>query len=180
MSSWTPAEIDAFIARAIAGEPVACARGCHWCCHQLVVLTCRDDAQAILAAARARLDTAGFAAFERQVREQAAAIAALGHDAAQARRWTCPLLRDGACLVYDLRPVACRSVFSPDPDCCRAMMEADEFEMLTPAQQALATRIGERSFRLQIAINDRRPVDGAKELRQWLVELLDAGFAVSG
>lgn len=170
----TPADIDAFIARAIAGEPMACARGCSWCCHQLVVLTCRDDARRILDTVRERLDAAGFAAFERQVREQAAAIAAIGHDAAQAGRWTCPLLRDGACLVYEVRPVACRSVFSPDAACCRAMMEADDFAGLTAAHQALATRIGERSFRLQVAINDRRPVDGAKELRQWLVELLDA------
>ena len=29
------------------------------------------------------------------------------------------------------------------------------------------------SLVVQIAINDRRPMDGAKELRTWLVELLD-------
>ena len=45
--------------------------------------------------------------------------------------------------------------------------------MCEPPHQALATLIGDRAYHLQVWVNDRRPVDGAKELRQWLVELLD-------
>jgi hypothetical protein len=174
--------IDAFIASQTRGLDMACRPGCSWCCHQLVIVTCRDDVRRILAAARARLDDSEWAAFEDTVRRQAADIARIGHDAAQALRWTCPLLRAGLCLVYDVRPVACRSVSSPDAGCCRAMMEAERFDALTPAQQTLAGEIGERAMRLQLTINDRRPVDGAKELRQWLVELLDEerGRAASG
>lgn len=166
-------DIDAYIDAEMRGVRVACKKGCSWCCHQLVVLTCRDDARRILEAARARMTAAEFAAFEALVRSQAAAIARIGHEDAQARRWPCPLLRADTCVVYDVRPVACRSVFSPDADCCRAMMQADSFEDLPPAHQALATEIGERAFRLQVAINDRRPIDGPGELRQLLVDLLD-------
>lgn len=119
------------------------------------------------------MDAAEFAAFEARVRDQAAAIARIGHEAAETGRWPCPLLRNKSCVVYDVRPVACRSVFSPDADACKAMMEADDFDELTPLQQSVATEIGERAFRLQVAINDRRPVDGPQELRQLLVELLD-------
>lgn len=170
-------EIDGFIEAEMRGTPVACRKGCSWCCHQLVVLTCREDGRRILGAARARMAAAEFAAFDARVRDQAAAIAGIGHEAAEAGRWPCPLLRNNSCVVYDVRPVACRSVFSPDADTCKAMMEADGFEDLTPPQQALATEIGERAFRLQVAINDRRPVDGPLELRQLLVELLDEELA---
>lgn len=166
-------EINAYIDVEMRDVPVACRQGCSWCCHQLVVLTCRDDGRLIVASARARMNVAEFAAFERQVRAQAAAIARIGHEAAESGRWPCPLLRDNACVVYDVRPVACRSVFSPDADCCRAMKEADSYDDLTLSQQALATTIGARAFRLQLAINDRRPIDGPTELRQLLVELLD-------
>ena len=166
-------EVDRHIADEMRGVPVACHKGCSWCCHQLVVLTCREDGRRILTAARARMTAEEFTAFAAAVRAQAAAIGQLGHEAAESRRWTCPLLKDGACRVYDVRPVACRSVFSPDPDCCRSMMEAEQFEDLTPRQQFLATEIGERAFRLQVAINDRRPIDGPRELRELLSELLD-------
>lgn len=170
-------EIDRYIDAEMGDMPVACRKGCSFCCHQLVVLTCRDDGQQILAAARERMDAGELAVFEARVRDQATAIANIGHEAAETGRWPCPLLRNNACVVYDMRPVACRSVFSPDADTCKAMMEANDFEDLTPLQQAVATEIGERAFRLQVAINDRRPVDGPRELRQLLVELLDEELA---
>ena len=167
-------EIDAYIAGAVSGQTFACGKGCAWCCHQLVVLTRWDDGREILAAAREAFSPEEFAAFATRVREQARAIAAVGHEAAEGRRWTCPLLKAGQCTVYAVRPVACRSVFSSDAAICQAMMEADDFDELSSRQQVLATQIGDRAFQLQIAINDRRPVDGPIELRQLLAQLLDS------
>lgn len=168
-------EVDRFIGTELRGECFACRKGCAWCCHQLIVLTCRDDGRQILRAARERLNEEEFATFAANVRAQAAAIRDMGHQAAETRQWTCPLLRAGECLVYDVRPVACRSVFSRDAETCRAMMAADDFDSLTTDQQMTATEIGERAFRLQIAVNDQRPVDGPVELRELLVHLLDEG-----
>ena len=168
-------QADQIIQKEMSGRSVDCERGCAWCCHQLVVLTHWQDAENILAAARERMTAEEFVEFELRVREQAADIEKLGHERAETRSWPCPLLRENECVVYDLRPVACRTVFSPDAGCCQAMMEADSFDQLTPAQQAVATEISERSFRLQIAINDRRPVDGPMELRSLLLRLLDGG-----
>lgn len=173
-------EMDNYIAAQTRGQAIACHKGCSWCCHQLVVLTCRDDGRRIIASVRERLTGAEFLEFESRTREQAAAIGRLGHEAAEALRWTCPLLLGGTCTVYAVRPVACRSVVSPDPDCCRRMMEAERFEDLTPPQQELAGEIGRHAFELQVAINDRRPVDAPIELRQLLVELLDEERALSG
>jgi len=107
------------------------------------------------------------------LREQAAEIGHLTHEQAETKHWTCPFLRDNSCSVYDLRPIACRSVFSSDASCCKAMMEAERFAELSDEQQALATEIGTRAMALQIEINDRRPITGAVEMRSLLVELLD-------
>lgn len=168
-------DIDEKIAGELRGQRFECRKGCAWCCHQLVVLTHWDDGRQILKAARERMTAEEFDVFVDQLRTQSRAISELGHEAAEGRRWTCPLLQAGECVVYDVRPVACRSVFSPDADTCRAMMEASDFDTLTQKQQATATTIGERAFKLQIAVNDQRPVDGPVELRELLVRLIDAG-----
>lgn len=167
--------IDKFIASQVRGQVFECGKGCAWCCHQLIVVTHWDDGRQILRAARARMSDDEFNVFTDKVREQARSIGKLGHDAAEARSWACPLLKNAQCVVYEHRPVACRSVFSPNADTCRAMMLTDDFDSLTSAQQATATAIGERAFRLQIAVNDQRAVDGPIELRELLVRLLDAG-----
>jgi len=127
----------------------------------------------MLRAARAKMSTAEFHDLESALREQAAQIGKMTHQDAEAKRWTCPFLRDNSCSIYDVRPVACRSVFSPDASCCKAMMEAQCFEELCDGHQALATEIGTRAMVLQIEINDRRPITGAIEMRGLLVELLN-------
>lgn len=52
-------------------------------------------------------------------------------------------------------------------------MDAEAFDDLSDEQQALATEIGERALVLQIEVNDCRPITGAVEMRNLLVELLD-------
>jgi Fe-S-cluster containining protein len=164
---------DELIAERNSDQAIACTNGCSWCCHQLIVMTNRSDGVALLDKARATLSAQEFASVETALREQAAEIRSMSYEEAETRPWTCPFLRDELCTVYDARPVACRSVFSPDAGCCKAMMQADRFEDLTEYHQHLATEIGERAMALQFEINDRRPVTGAVEMRSLLVDLLD-------
>jgi len=165
---------DELIAARTKNQAFVCKRGCAWCCHQLVVMVNHADGAAILAAAESRMSATQFREFESTVRRQAAQIAGLPYEVAETKKWSCPLLIDDRCSVYDERPIACRSVFSSDAGCCKAMLEAERFEELTNPHQMLATEIGERAFALQIAVNDRRPVDGPIELRALLVRLLDS------
>ena len=166
------AAADALIARRTAGQTIACARGCSWCCHQLIVVTNRDDGIAMLQTARNRLSEAEYRDVVSNLREQVTRIGNMSHEDAESRRWTCPFLRGGECSIYDVRPIACRAVISPDASCCKAMMQADDFEDLSANHQALATDIGERAMALQIDINDRREITGAIEMRTLLVSLL--------
>jgi Fe-S-cluster containining protein len=165
-------DIDNIIARETSHLKTDCKAGCDWCCQQLVVLTCRADAEAIIDRCQQQMDSDDFNDFKKTVREQAAAINSMPHEQAESKRWPCPLLKDHQCSVYAIRPTACRSVFSSDSGCCKAMLRAHSFDKLSKRHQQIATEIGERAIGLQIKINDQRPVDGAFELRSLLAEIL--------
>jgi len=165
-------DADELIATRIADQKIACVRGCSWCCHQLIVMTNRDDGIAMLETARDRLSAAEFRDVELKLREQANRIGKLSHEEAESRRWTCPFLRNGECSIYDVRPIACRAVISSDASCCKAMMQAETFEDLSTEHKTLAIEIGERAMELQFEINDRRTITGAFEMRALLTSLL--------
>ena len=164
---------DELISERTSGQTFACKRGCSWCCHQLIVMTNRDDGVAMLDFARRKLGASEFDEVTTKIREQASEIEAMTHEAAETLRWTCPFLRNGDCSIYELRPVACRTVLSPEASCCKAMMRAKSYTDLTARQQAMATEIGECAMSLQIEINDRRKITGAVEMRTLLASLLD-------
>jgi len=78
-------------------ETVQCRRGCAFCCHVAVDVT--------------PLEAIRLAEHQR--------AAGLGPPAAAAARHApCPLLADGSCTAYAIRPFACRSLFSPDARAC--------------------------------------------------------------
>jgi hypothetical protein len=82
---------------------IACRRGCAFCCHVDVVVTV-FEAVRIAAALKSGLLPA-----------RAAAAASLPPAAPPS---PCPLLIDGACSAYGMRPFACRALFSPDAALC--------------------------------------------------------------
>jgi Fe-S-cluster containining protein len=90
--------IRATPAFALGTRPAACRKGCGWCCHQRVGAAAIE----VLAMARAL----------RSRPEACAALAA----------WTpgkpCAFLKDGACSVYDVRPLKCRSLWHVDERHC--------------------------------------------------------------
>jgi len=92
--------IRATPAYVLGAAPAACRRGCGWCCHQKV----------------------GAAAIE------VLAISRAVADRPEVRRmlqsWQkgqpCAFLKDGACAVYDIRPLKCRSLWHVDVRHCMA------------------------------------------------------------
>ena len=113
--------------RPAATPPPACGPGCRACC-TVNVATLAIEGVAAASFLRARLEPAASAA-------TAAALGAF-HDRV---RWLedrervahghgCPLLDDaGRCAIHPVRPLACRSVTSLDPeDCRRALLRCAE------------------------------------------------------
>jgi len=101
-------------------EPrVACAAGCSMCCHNWIPVTAPE---ALLIAAHLRgADLAAARAAE--MAHAAEAGRGLDRDQRLEQRLACPLLAEGLCSIYALRPLACRSFFSLSLDACRGIFE---------------------------------------------------------
>jgi uncharacterized protein len=92
------AKVDAFFTRVQArhGEDMKCGSGCHHCCHVRLSIT-RVEAEAI------RAEVAGWTA----ERKQALTVNPSGPDRCAA------LDPAGRCLIYQVRPIVCRSHGAP-------------------------------------------------------------------
>jgi Fe-S-cluster containining protein len=95
--------------------PPACGVNCTFCCSIRVSMT-PAEADLLAAYFTETLDAAGLAGLKARVSEAAA------KRAAGVARVPCPLLSDGACSAYPVRPFACRAWHSYSRDDC----EADE------------------------------------------------------
>lgn len=116
------ATVDAAAGRELArlaaeeGLVPSCRRGCSHCCGQHVVVSIAE-AQALAAFIRREFSAEGLLALrERTARWHAWDNARLG---AGIQSPDCPLLVEGACSVYPLRPLVCRTHFvSSAPHLC--------------------------------------------------------------
>lgn len=114
--------LDATLATQTLG-PVACAKGCYYCCKTYVGVCIPE----ILRVADAmRHDVAKSA----RVREAATASAPIPQTGRETSRVVCPILEDKACSVYAPRPLVCRAVLSSSLPACLRIFEDNSGEML--------------------------------------------------
>jgi len=108
------------VAEFVAEADVQCRAGCSFCCHQNVDVTIPE---ALLVALQL-----GDEADPRRAAILAAAdeFRDLDDDARIATGKPCPLLVDKRCSVYEVRPITCRSLTSPDAARCQAAMQSLE------------------------------------------------------
>lgn len=122
---------DVFERSARHGAPldrIACKKGCAYCCHGMVAITA---VEAFAIAARVTTGGPGMIA---QFRERAARVAGKSALDRLGAKLPCPLLgSDGACSVYDVRPVACRRVIAFDIGPCLEEFEGKDGEIEVPA-----------------------------------------------
>lgn len=97
---------------------VACGKGCSFCCHINVSVTIPE---AILVATALRHEYREFAA---AVQATATQTAGFNEIERFRRGLPCPMLKDGACGIYDVRPTACRAYLATDARKCEASLES--------------------------------------------------------
>jgi putative zinc- or iron-chelating protein len=110
---------DANLAERLAA--VECRKGCSFCCHMNVGVTALEAVRIAAVLRRSAGDARHGAVL--------AADDRFGHRGAQERlklKTLCPLLADGACSVYELRPLACRALLSLSARLCELELEARE------------------------------------------------------
>lgn len=91
-----------------AKTPIACARGCSYCCYGFVSVIAPEAfrlADAVRAGISAPIDAA-------TARAAATLTRGIAPDDRVGRKLPCPLLHDGACSVYEVRPLVCRQATS--------------------------------------------------------------------
>ncbi|WP_282036658.1 YkgJ family cysteine cluster protein [Saccharicrinis aurantiacus] len=110
---------QSFAQRAIEQEtPIACKKGCKWCCYQPVYLTTNEALliheymhQAFDESQRARLLT--------NAKQRLKKTKGLEEEKKQDISHACPFLIEGACSIYPVRPMSCRVYLSSDESSCK-------------------------------------------------------------
>lgn len=113
----------------------ACAAGCSFCCHLYV------DVTALEAVAISALLADGSHEPQRRALTSAVAqVQGLTADARRAARIPCVLLAGDVCTVYDVRPTACRALYSTDARACEQALLAPAGAPLPPIRSPAVPR----------------------------------------
>lgn len=129
--------------------PLQCREGCSYCCRKPGVLTSVPDLLRLLSYVRATFDADSRCALQNRARRYAAQIHGRSFDASTNDSVPCPLLVEGRCSVYEVRPLVCRGYNSTDVDACRRAHEdarqlVPMFAMLKDVTDGAAVGAGQR------------------------------------
>lgn len=99
-------------------QPIACKKGCDFCCHGQEVQVSPPETLRIAAYLAERVPTAAIAKLLERVREVEAMKERHREEGRGRASFPCPLLEGGACSVYPVRPFVCRGFNSYDARAC--------------------------------------------------------------
>jgi Fe-S-cluster containining protein len=176
--------VDEALAATIAGHhvPIACARGCGYCC-SLRVQVQPYEAFRLAAWLRRHFDAPRLERVLERLRENVAKTRALGEEARKRTNIACALLGDdGACSAYEARPAQCRRYHSTDVEPCKAFHadpSRDDIEsgmhpavahnadvIITQARHAArAAGLDDDSVDMNVALLEA--LDNPKSFRRW-------------
>lgn len=98
-------------------EPIACAKGCTWCCYLKVAVTAAE-ALRLASFLREQLAPDTLGSLMQQLAETGSQTRGLDWQEHVKLRLPCPLLKDNACSVHAVRPLSCRGHNSLDARPC--------------------------------------------------------------
>ena len=132
--------VDEVLATTIAGHnvPIACARGCSYCC-SLRVQVQPYEAFALAAWLKRNFAPERLAQVVARLKSNVAKTRELGEEARKRTNVPCSLLGDdGACTAYEARPAQCRRYHSTDLAPCKAFHETPDDTIEAGLHQAVA------------------------------------------
>jgi Fe-S-cluster containining protein len=97
-----------------------CKKGCSYCCGKPGVLVTIPEFLRILEHIHSSAGTTGLRALVDRSRRYASQLEGRRFDDLTNESVPCPLLADGICTAYEVRPLVCRGYNSTDVDACRA------------------------------------------------------------
>lgn len=123
-------------------RPVACSKGCGYCCH-LKVETRAPDVLALAAWIDEHFSADERAGVLQRAQAHAARLAGKPLEQQLRVNFPCPLLREGSCSAYAGRPATCRIVHSADVKPCIYAFEHPE-ELDAPSGADVDLRVALR------------------------------------
>ena len=113
--------IDGLLQRASPGA-LACRAGCDHCCRQSVGVTPPELFAIVQYLARTK-STSELATLRRRTSELSERTRGLSSRQRLASELPCPLLEEGRCSVYEVRPLSCRGMNSLDARICEQKLQ---------------------------------------------------------
>ncbi len=138
--------IDSFIGylaefAQIQDQPVHCAKGCEWCCHQ-PVFALSFEMDYLISFIERNFDSETKNRIKKQAASKMNAFGFLNENDLLNAKFPCPLLENGSCLAYSARPMACRIYLSSDVDSCLRFFKQPGGRNSIPALLNLPLRAG--------------------------------------
>ena len=99
-------------------KPIACEKGCAWCCHQPVYMT-TQEALLIFEYILQAFDREQQKTLRTNAEKKYKKTKGLPEEKKQNIIHACPFLANGACSIYPVRPMACRIYLSSDKQSCK-------------------------------------------------------------
>ena len=118
-NAYDVADMIADLARPTSGGPM-CQAGCWHCCKQFVAVTMPEIAACYVGVSASFETPEESLLFKHNFTNAAAGVLGLSVEERFRRRIVCPLLHQGRCLIYELRPLECRGFDSHDVNKCIA------------------------------------------------------------
>lgn len=111
--------LDAFVQRsALDGRPAECKKGCSWCCHQVVYAVTHEFLYL-----HDHLQKNFKEEIRNRILDRARENVLLTRQKSQKEELQvstpCPFLESGSCMVYVVRPMACRIYLSSSESACK-------------------------------------------------------------
>ncbi len=104
--------------------PLDCKEGCSYCCCKPGVLVAIPELLRILDHVQTTFDVDAVSAVRERAHRYVRQLAGRSFDDPTDQSVPCPLLSDGRCSVYEVRPLTCRGYNSTSVDACRQAHES--------------------------------------------------------
>lgn len=122
-------------------QPIACVKGCSWCCFQPVYLT-TQEALLIYEYVMQAFDSLQIKTIQSKSKSKFKKTRNLTEEKKQSIIHACPFLVDNSCSVYPVRPMACRIYLSMDVDSCKKKYDNAGDKTIFPALFDFPLKVG--------------------------------------
>lgn len=137
-------------------QSIACKKGCEWCCYQ-PVFAMDYELSYLKNYIENKLDPEDQTQIKKRATQKDEKLKPLKGDALLNAKHPCPLLKDGACMAYQARPMACRIYLSSSVETCLQFFKVPDDKSNYPALLDFPMRAGRilnEGFRAALKANN--------------------------